>query len=56
VDSIPLLAFGKVQAKGDRYLLPFYANFHHALADGLHVARLVKYIEEEAQELTGSFG
>jgi chloramphenicol O-acetyltransferase len=54
-DTIPLLAFGKVQAVGDRYLLPFFANFHHALADGLHVARLVKYIEEGARELAGSF-
>lgn len=56
VDCIPLLAFGKVQAAGDRYLLPFFVNFHHALADGLHVARFVKYIEEEAQELAGNFG
>lgn len=56
VDCIPLLAFGKVQAVGDRYLLPFFVNFHHALADGLHVARFVKYIEEEAQELADNFG
>jgi chloramphenicol O-acetyltransferase len=55
-DCIPLLAFGKVQPVGDRYMLPFFVNFHHALADGLHVARLVKYIEEEARELAGSFG
>lgn len=55
-DTIPLLAFGKVQAVGDRYLLPFFVNFHHALADGLHVTRLVKYIEEGARELAGSFG
>ena len=56
VDCIPLLAFGKVQAAGDRYLLPFFVNFHHALADGLHVARFIKYIEEEGRELAGSFG
>jgi chloramphenicol O-acetyltransferase len=56
VDCIPLVAFGKVQAAGDRYLLPLFVNFHHALADGLHVARFVKYIEEEARELAGSFG
>jgi len=56
VDCIPLLAFGKVQAAGDRYLLPFFTNFPHALADGLHVARFIKYIEQEAQELAGSFG
>ncbi len=54
-ECIPVLAFGKVQAAGDRYLLPFYVNFHHALADGLHVARFVKYIEEEARALADSF-
>ena len=37
-------------------MLPFYVNFHHALADGLHVARFVKYIEEEARALAESFG
>lgn len=55
VECIPLLAFGKVQAAGERFLLPFFVNFHHALADGLHVARLVKYVEEEARELAASF-
>ena len=56
MDCIPLLGIGKVMEQGDRYLLPFFANFHHALADGLHVARYVKFIEEEAQELAGNFG
>ncbi len=55
LDCIPLLALGKVQAAGDRYLLPFFTNFHHALADGLHVAHFIKYVEEEALELAGSF-
>jgi chloramphenicol O-acetyltransferase type A len=50
-DCIPLLAIGKVQANNERFLLPFYMNFHHALADGLHAARFVKYIEEEALDL-----
>jgi chloramphenicol O-acetyltransferase len=56
MDCIPLLAFGKVQAVGDRFVLPFFVNFHHALADGLHIARFVKYIEEEAQSLAAGFG
>lgn len=56
VDCIPLLALGKVLEEGDRNLLPFFVNFHHALADGLHIARFVKHIEEEARELAGSFG
>lgn len=50
-DCIPLLAFGRVQACADRYNMPFYVNFHHALADGLHAARFVKYVEEEAGAL-----
>jgi len=56
VDCIPLLSVGKVLELGDRYLLPFSVNFHHALADGLHIARFVKYIEEEARALVGSSG
>ncbi len=54
-ESVPVLAIGKVQAAGDCYQLPFFVNFHHALADGLHVARFVKYIEEEARALASRF-
>ena len=54
-ESIPVLALGKVQASGDRYRLPFQINFHHALADGLHVARLVEHVEDEARELAAGF-
>lgn len=54
-DCIPLLAFGKVQEAADRYMLPFFVNFLHTLGDGLHVARLVKYIEEEAVKLGNNF-
>lgn len=55
VDCIPLLAIGKVSAAGERHLMPFFINFHHALADGLHAARLIKYIEEEAGALANRF-
>ena len=55
-DCIPLFAIGKVHQSEGRYLMPFFVSFHHALIDGLHVARLVKTIEEEAQELAKSFG
>ena len=56
VDSIPLMALGKVLDVGDRHLLSFFVNFHHALVDGLHVSRFVECIEGEARELAGSFG
>jgi chloramphenicol O-acetyltransferase len=52
-DSIPLVAWGKVMEEGDRCLLPFYVNVHHALIDGLHVARFLKRIEDGARELAG---
>jgi chloramphenicol O-acetyltransferase len=53
-DTIPLLLIGKVGQVGDRSHLPFYLSFHHALADGVHAARYVKFIEEEARELAAS--
>jgi chloramphenicol O-acetyltransferase len=56
VDCIPLLSVGKVTEWGDHHLLPFSVNFHHALADGLHIARFIKYIEEEARALVGRSG
>jgi chloramphenicol O-acetyltransferase len=31
VDSIPSMALGMVLEDGDRCLLPFLVNFHHAL-------------------------
>ena len=51
-ESVPLLALGKVQPMGERFQLPFFVNFHHALADGLHIARFVKHAEEETRALS----
>jgi chloramphenicol O-acetyltransferase type A len=56
VDAVPLLAWGKVLEDGDRTLLPFFVDFHHVLVDGLHIARLVVFIEAQARELAGSLG
>ncbi len=55
VDSVPLLAWGKVISESERYLMPFFVSFHHALVDGLHIAKYVQYIEEEVQELSARF-
>lgn len=56
VDSIPLLAYGKVLKEGGSNRLPVSINFHHALVDGLHIARYVEHIEEEARALACGFG
>src|ERR1043166_4013272 len=44
-DSVPKIAFGKVIKTGERTLLPFSVEVHHALMDGLHVGRFVNWIE-----------
>ena len=56
VDSIPLLAWGKVMKEGDRYLLPFFVNFHHALVDGVHIGRFFERLEREAREFAAGLG
>jgi len=50
-DCIPFVAYGKVKDERDRSTLPIHLNFHHALIDGLHIARLAERIEEEAHDL-----
>lgn len=52
--SADRLAYGKVLGDGDRHRLPLSIDFRHGLVDGLHVARLVKFTEEEAKELARS--
>jgi chloramphenicol O-acetyltransferase type A len=45
-DSVPKIAFGRFSKDGDRTLLPFSVEVHHALMDGLHVGRYVTRLEE----------
>jgi len=45
-DSVPKISFGKFTQEGDRTLMPFSVEVHHALVDGLHVGRYVTRMEE----------
>lgn len=38
-DSVPKLAFGRYEPRGDRVEMPVSLEVHHALVDGLHVGR-----------------
>lgn len=38
-DSVPRFAWGKFFEQGDRMLMPLSVQVHHALMDGIHVAR-----------------
>ena len=44
-DSIPRFAWGKAFPEGDLLKLPLSVQAHHALADGIHMARYYKKVE-----------
>lgn len=44
-DSIPKIAFGRIDAQGERLWMPISVEVHHALVDGLHVGRLIESFE-----------
>ena len=50
-DSNVRINFGKFFEQGDRILLPLNISVHHALADGIHVARFYENFEKRAAEL-----
>lgn len=49
-DSVPKMAFGRIQADGAKLWLPFSVEVHHALMDGLHVGRYVQDFEAALQQ------
>lgn len=44
-DSIPKIAFGRIDAEGDHLWMPLSVEVHHALMDGLHVGRFIQGFE-----------
>lgn len=49
-DSVPKIAFGRVDADGERRWMPMSVEVHHALMDGLHVGQFVQRLEAALQE------
>jgi chloramphenicol O-acetyltransferase type A len=45
-DSVPKLVFGKVFERDGTEWLPLALEAHHALADGIHVARFLEALQE----------
>lgn len=46
-DSIPRIAFGRIDADGPRQWLPVALDVHHALMDGVHAGRYLQAMEAE---------
>jgi len=44
-DSVPKFAYGRLEFKNERVLLPMSISVHHGLADGYHIHLLVKEME-----------
>lgn len=45
-DSVPRVVFGKCEQRGDRWLMPVAVEVHHALVDGLDVARYLDRLQQ----------
>lgn len=50
-DSNPRITFGKFFSQGDRILLPVDLTVHHALADGIHMAKFFDGFTRRAETL-----
>jgi chloramphenicol O-acetyltransferase type A len=48
-DSVPKIAFGRIDAEGDRLWMPLSVEVHHALMDGLHIGRFIEGFEAALQ-------
>ncbi len=55
-DSIPRLTWGKIIQEGATLKIPFSVQAHHALMDGIHIARLCTRIEHDLQHPETVFG
>ncbi len=49
--SVPRMVFGKLFEQNGRMMLPHSVEVHHALADGIHVGRYFKTLQERIDQL-----
>lgn len=47
----PIISWGRWRSDGNRTVLPLSMEIHHAAADGFHIARFFREVEQLAQEL-----
>ena len=50
-DSVPRISWGKYFKEGERVLLPFSVQVHHALTDGFHIGKYVEKLQRYIDEL-----
>lgn len=51
-EAVPRISWGKYYKNGEKTLLPFSVQVHHALVDGLHVGRYVERLQQYMDTFT----
>jgi chloramphenicol O-acetyltransferase type A len=46
VDSVPRIAWGRIDGQGDQLVMPLSVQVHHAVMDGLHVGRYAERVQQ----------
>lgn len=49
-DAIPRISWGKYFKEGDKLLLPFSVQAHHALVDGVHIGKYINNLQKYFDE------
>lgn len=49
VDSVPRIAWGKYCKEGDKIIIPFSIQVHHALMDGYHVSKFIDDLKNKLE-------
>lgn len=50
MDSVPRLAWGRFEERGNGLAMPLNVQAHHSLVDGIHIARFIERAEELIQD------
>ena len=50
-DSVPRISWGKYYESGEKILLPFSVQAHHALVDGFHVGKYIEKLQTFLNEM-----
>ncbi len=51
-DSVPRISWGKYFSDGNKTLLPFSVQVHHALVDGVHIGQYVETLQMMMDEIS----
>ena len=49
-DAIPRIGWAKFEKQGEKMMMPFTIEVHHAFVDGFHVGKLINAIENRLKE------